>query len=256
MKFQTTGSAYKLFLQRLATRRVSFAQKSEIHWPALRRFQHPRKIPCSRSTGRRVCSGRRTGTAAEHRSRTVGQRLIDLLRRDEMNMTINCPGCNNQIFAGNNLGRRTDNQLRIDTRHRIRVAGLPDLHNPPVSDANVCLDDSPIIDDECIGDHQVQHARRTVSYSATTLTHPVAYHLSAAKGDLVTISRKVLLNLDDKLCIRQSYTVARSGPVKVCISTAWNVQRHRFASSFLMALLCTLGSSKWPLTHPLCPNIR
>src|SRR6266436_8359912 len=209
MKFQATGSAYKLFLQRLATRRVSFAKKTEIHWPALRRFQHPRKIPCSRSTGRRVCTG-----------------------------------------------RRTDNQLRIDTSHGIRVAGLTDFYNPPVSDANVCLDDSPIIDNECIGDYQVQHARRTVSYSATTLTHPVAYHLTAAKGDLVTISRKVLLNLDDKLCIRQSYTVARGGPVKVCLSTAWNVQRHRFASSFLMASLCTLGSSNWPLTHPLWPNIR
>ena len=45
---------------------------------------------------------------------------------------------------------------RGSTPHWVkRVAGLADGHDPPVLDADVALDDAPVVDDDRVGDDQV-----------------------------------------------------------------------------------------------------
>ena len=47
------------------------------------------------------------------------------------------------IFAGDDFSRRADDQVQINARHDIGVAGFPDFDNPPVPDANIAFDDPP-----------------------------------------------------------------------------------------------------------------
>jgi hypothetical protein len=41
---------------------------------------------------------------------------------------------------------------------RVRIAGLADFHDAAVANADVGLHDAPMIDDQRVGDHQIQRA--------------------------------------------------------------------------------------------------
>ena len=56
------------------------------------------------------------------------------------------------------LGRRADHQRRVDAVHRVGVAGLADADDAPVADADVGLDDAPVVEDHRAGDHEVGRA--------------------------------------------------------------------------------------------------
>src|SRR3546814_9889186 len=58
--------------------------------------------------------------------------LLDLLRADEVNMRIDCACGDDLAFAGNDFGARANND--VDTGLHVRIAGLADSVNPPVSD--------------------------------------------------------------------------------------------------------------------------
>ena len=51
MQLQSARSGAHLFRERLGRAGVALAEKAEVHWPRVGRFQHPRQIPCARSAG-------------------------------------------------------------------------------------------------------------------------------------------------------------------------------------------------------------
>ena len=58
-----------------------------------------------------------------------------------------------------------------------------------------------MINDQCIGDHQIERTINSFTYGTATLTHPVADDLATAEGDLITIDGKIFLDLNDQVGI-------------------------------------------------------
>ena len=78
---------------------------------------------------------------------------------------VDAAGRADHALAGDDLGARPDDQPRVDARLGQRVARLADGHDPAVADADVALDDPPVVDDHRVGDDQVavRRAHRLVA---------------------------------------------------------------------------------------------
>ena len=87
------------------------------------------------------------GAAADDGGDARGQRLVDDLRADEVHVAVDRAGGEDPAVAGEDLGRRADHQRGVDAVHRVGVAGLADADDPAVADADVGLDDAPVIED-------------------------------------------------------------------------------------------------------------
>ena len=90
---------------------------------------------------------------------------------------------------------------------------LPDLHDAPIADADVGLDDAPMVDDQRVGDHQIQRAA-CARVARAALPHTVSNDLAASEGDLIAIGREILLDFDDQFGIGQPHAVALSRAVQ------------------------------------------
>ena len=88
-----------------------------------------------------------------------------------------------------------------------RVARLADGHDPAVADADVPLDDPPVVDDHRVGDDQVAvgRAHRLVERA---LVLAVPDRLAAAEDRLLAVVGVVLFDLDDQLGVGQADAVA------------------------------------------------
>src|SRR4029450_6785348 len=53
----------------------------------------------------------------------AGQRLLDDLRTDEVDVAVDRAGREDPAVAGDDLGRRADDQVGVDGVHGVRVAG-------------------------------------------------------------------------------------------------------------------------------------
>src|SRR5208282_92676 len=146
--------------------------------------------------------GRRTRAAANHGRNAGHQRLVDLLRADEMNMRVDAAGGDNHALAGDDLGARADDD--VHPRLDVGITRLAQPRDRPVLDRDIALDDAPPIDDQRIGDHRV----RAVLGAALALAHAIANHLAAAELDLLAVDGEVALDLDDEVRIGQANAIA------------------------------------------------
>jgi hypothetical protein len=76
-----------------------------------------------------------------------------------------------------------DDEVGVDAVHRVGVAGLAQRHDAPVADADVGLDDPPVVEDDGAGDDQVGGALRS---GRPALPHRLADDLPAAEDRLLT----------------------------------------------------------------------
>ena len=137
---------------------VPLAEKAEVHRDRVGRLQHARDVPGARRAGGRVGAGRRARAAADHRRHARHQRVVALLRRDEMNVRIDAARGGDAALAGDDLRPRADDD--VDARLNVGVAGLADAADAAVLDADVGLDDARHVDNQRVRDHRVRHRRR------------------------------------------------------------------------------------------------
>ena len=115
-------------------------------------------MPGPGRAGRGQRAMRRPGAAAQHGGDARMQRVIDLLRADEMDVAVK-PACGqNPPFARDRLGARADDN--VDTGLGVGVARLADLVDPPVAQADIGLVDAGMIDDQRIGDDRIHRPSR------------------------------------------------------------------------------------------------
>src|SRR5262245_56255934 len=117
-------------------------------------------------------------------------------------MRIDAAGSDNAAFACDYLGSRSDNYF--DVRLHIGIAGLAYCGNTSILDGNIGLRNSPVIENQCVGDDGIDCALTT---GTLRLTHAVADDFSASKLHLLAISREVILNLDDEVGIGEAHLV-------------------------------------------------
>ncbi len=90
---------------------VPLAEKAEIHGERVGRFEHALQVPRPRRARRRERSRRRTRAAAEHRGDARRERIVDLLRADEMDVRVDAAGGDDHPLARDAPGRMHDDGL-------------------------------------------------------------------------------------------------------------------------------------------------
>ena len=163
------------------------------------------------------------GAAADERRDAAGERLVDLLRADEVDVRVDAAGGEDQAFAGDRLGRHADDHARRHAGHHVRVAGLADAGDAAVLDADVGLVDAGPVDDQRVGDDAVE---RLGVGDAGRLAHAVAQHLAAAELALVAVDGVVALDLGDEAGVAEAHAVAGGRAVDVGVVLARDAVRH------------------------------
>src|SRR5271154_5427071 len=125
-----------------------------------------------------------------------------------MDVAIHAAGGEDQIFSGNHFGGGADDQVGIDSFHRVGISGFADFHDAAVLDADVGFHDAPVIENHCVRDHQVQRAVFALSCGAGALTHAFANYFAAAEGDFVAVVREIFFDLDYQFGIGEADAVA------------------------------------------------
>src|ERR1700756_836682 len=107
-----------------------------------------------------------------------------------MDMGVDSPRGDDLAFSCDDLSTRSDDY--VDVGLHIGIAGLPDLGNEPIIDSDVRLHDTPMIQNQGVGDDGINGslAARTLR-----LSHPVTNDFPSAELDLLSVSREVLLHL-------------------------------------------------------------
>ena len=222
VQFEPAGAGLDHLDERARLRGVALAEKAEIDRQPLRRLQYAAQVPRSRRAGRRRGAGGGPGAAAEHRRDAAVERLLDQLRADQMDVRVDAAGGDDAAFAGNDLGPRADHD--VDPGLDVGVAGLADAADAAVADADVGLDDAPVVEDHRVGDDGVD---RTLGTARLALPHAVADHLAAAELDLLAIDRAVALDLDDELGVGEPQPIPGRRTEHRGIGGARHLHRHR-----------------------------
>ena len=191
------------FLQRRGARRVALAGEGQVDRQALGRLQHAREMPRPGRAGGGRGAGRGPGAAADQRGHAGGDRVLHLLRTDEMNMAVDAAGGEDLALAGDDLGAGADDD--IDAGLHVGIAGLADLGDAAVGDRDIGLDDAPVVDDQRVGDDGVD---RALGLRRLRLAHAVADHLAAAEFHFLAVDGEVAFDLDDQVGVGEAHAVA------------------------------------------------
>ena len=139
-----------------------------------------------------------------------------------MDVAVDTAGGDYFPFAGDHFGARTDHD--VDPGLDVGVTGLADGVDAPAADADVGLDDAPVVEDDRVGDDGIDGA---LGAGTLRLPHAVADHLAAAELYLLAIDRAVTFDLDDELGIGEAQPVAGGRPEHRGIGGAREACRHR-----------------------------
>ena len=215
VQLERAGAGADLLDQRGRLRSIALAGKAEIHRKAVGGLDHPRDVPGAGRAGRGIGAGRRPGAAAEHTGHPGIERLLDLLRADEVDVGIEAAGGQDLALAGDRLGAGADDD--VDAGLGVGIASLADAGDPAVLQADIGLYDPPVVDDERVGDDGVDGA---VGATRLALAHAVADHLAAAELHLFAVGGEILLHLHDQLGVGEADLVADSRAEHVGIGGA------------------------------------
>ena len=205
VQFQADAAGGDLFSERFRQAGVALAEEAQVHGERIRRFQHARHVPGAGGDGGGVGAGGGAGAAADHGGDAGGQRLVDLLRADKVNVGIDATGGDDAALARHHIGAGADDNIHVGLH--VRVTGLADGGDAPGLDADVRLDDAPVIDDQGIGDDQIHDFGRGM----LRLAHAIADDLAAAEFHFVAVDGVVLFHLDPQIGIGEAQAVAGGG---------------------------------------------
>ena len=111
-----------MLLQRGGQRGVALAGEAEIDRKGVGGLDHAADMPGAGRAGGGVGAGRRAGAAAEQRGDARHQRLVHLLRADEMDVGVEAAGGEDLAFARDHLGAGADDDVTPGW-----ISGLPAL---------------------------------------------------------------------------------------------------------------------------------
>ena len=168
---------------------VAFTQEAQVHGEGIGRQQHAAQVLGPRRAGRGKRARGRAGATAHHRRYAAHQRFFNLLRADEVNVRVDAPGGDDVALAGDDLGAGADDD--VHTGLHVGVAGLADGGDAAALQADVGLDDAPVVDDQRVGDDAVVRLVVAGAVDGLALAHAVADRLAAAELDLFAITTRM-----------------------------------------------------------------
>src|SRR5258706_621178 len=135
-------------------------------------------------------------------------------------MAVDSPWRHQHAFAGDDFGRGADDN--VHARLDVGIAGLADAGNAAALDADVGLDDAPVIDDQCIRNNGIG----AILGVTLALSHAVAYHLAAAEFHFFTVDGVIFFDPDEKAGIGETHAIAYRGAEHLGISLAADLEAH------------------------------
>src|ERR1700751_1999363 len=233
MKLEAACAGLDLLNETCCRTRVALSVEAEVHREGIGGLEHPPNMPRTWSTGGCIRPYCRSRPAAHHRGQARIESFFDLLRANVMDVRVDAAGGDNLALAGDHFssGADYDRDVRLD----IRIPSFPDRCNPAVFDCDICLHDSPMIENQGVRNYRVDRA-----FTARTLglTHAVANHLPAAELHLLAVGRVVLFYFDDDVRIRKAYFVTDGWSKHLRIGSAVHFVRHLlFTSKAFPAML-------------------
>ena len=124
----------------------------------------------------------------------------------EEDVGVDGAGGDDQAFGGDDLGAGADDD--VHARHHILVAGLADGHDALALQADIGLDDAPVVEDQGIGDDAVAGLVFVRAVDALALAHAVADGLAAAELDFLAVNREIAFDFDDQFSVSKAHPVA------------------------------------------------
>src|SRR5207244_12782462 len=101
---------------------------------------------------------------------------------------------------------------------------------------DVGLVDAGPIDDQRVGDHQIE---RALVADAGSLSHAVAQHFAAAELALVAVHGVIALHLGNQIRVTEPDAVALRGTVNIDVVPPWHAVAHTRDSSFFRVFSVT-----------------
>ena len=220
MQFQADGAGAHLLFQRTRQAGVALAGETDVHREGVGGLEHLRHVPGAGGHGGGIGAGGRPGAAADHGGGAAHERLFDLLRADEVDVRVDTAGGEDHALAGDDLGGGADGHA--DAGLDVRVAGLADGMDAALLEADIGLDDAPVVDDQRIGDDGVDH----LGGGQLALAHAVADDLAAAEFHLFAVDGVVFFDFDPEIGVGQAHPVAGGGAEHVGIGLAGDFHRR------------------------------
>ena len=221
VQFEAGRTCPHHFAYRIRERGVALARDTRIHRQAVKAPHHLADVPCARAS-RRQRAMRRTRATADHRRDARMQRIVELLRRDKVDVAVDPARSEDTPLARNGFGRGADDNIHAGLG--IRVARLTDRMNTSVFQANVSLINPRMVHDQRVGDNGVDS---TLIAGALGLAHPIADHLTAAEFDLFAIDGVIVFDLNNQVRISKPHTVPDSGAKHISIGRTRDFCRHQ-----------------------------
>ncbi len=221
MQLQADGPGVDLLVQRRRERCVALAQKTQVHREGVGCLQHALDVPRARRAGGGKGAGGRSGAAAQHGGDARSQRLFHELRADEVDVRVDAAGRDDVALATDDFGAGADDD--VHTRLGVGVTRFANGCDAPVFQADVGLDDAPVVQDQGVGHDGVHGA---FGARALRLRHAVAYGLATTELDFFAVAagaqRVVGLDFNDQVGIGQAHPVAHCGAKHFGVSASSN----------------------------------
>ena len=192
---------------------ITLSQQTDIHGKGLHSLEHAVDMPWSRGTGGGKGTRCRTGSSAEHGGHATHECLFDLLWADEMNVRVDAARSHDHALAGDHLGPGPHHN--VDPRLDVWITSLANLEKQSILDANVGLDDAPVVDNQGVGHDGID----TIRSQPLALSHAIANDLASTKLDLFTIDREILFHMHPEIGIREADAISCGGAKHVDIRT-------------------------------------
>ncbi|MNC34889.1 hypothetical protein D3C75_833470 [compost metagenome] len=141
-----------------------------------------------------------------------------------MDVGVDAAGGEDHAFASDDFGAGANGDGHV--RLHVRIARLADAGDPSVLEADVSFDDAPVIDDQCVGNHRVDH----FGGEQLALALAVADDFAAAEFHFFAVGGEVLFHFDPQLGVGQAHLVADGGTEHVGVGLTGNL--HSFALEF------------------------
>src|SRR5215472_9560261 len=177
-------------------------------------------VPRARRAGGGQGAGRGSRPPADHCRHARHQRLVDLLRTDEVDVRIDAACRDDHAFSGDDLRRCADDDVHAGLD--VRVARFAKLRDAAALDRYVALDDARPVDDERVGDDRI----RALLGRALALPHAVSDHLAAAELHFLAVDSEIILHFDDDIGVGEVHAVADRGPEHLGIGAAADLHRE------------------------------
>ena len=166
-------------------------------------------------------AGGRPGAAAAHGGDAGGQRLLDLLRADEVDVRVDAAGGEDLALPGDDLGARADDD--VDAGLHVRVAGLADAATRPFRMATSAF---TIPQWSTISALVMTVSTAPSAWLRWDWPMPSRITLPPPNFTSSPYSGQVALDLDEQLGIGQAHAVAGGGAIHVGIGAAGDASGH------------------------------